>query len=158
MTRAKDLNAPEHWLAWLRACAADEWSSKKLQLPGSLAMLTGQDTRTLGAVAHCWSLYARSDQAGQSGALAAVRALLPALQTKCHGFARELIAQSLDWSDRDRLWPLVQPGPDAARERAERFFEGRLGKGEHLHPAIVSGRSATSITLPELIELLGGDP
>ena len=73
MTRAKDLNAPENWLAWLRACAADEWSAKKLQLPpGGIAMLTGQDTRTLGAVAHCWSLYARSDQAGQSGALAAV--------------------------------------------------------------------------------------
>jgi len=107
VTRAKDLNAPHNWREWIVACSRDEWSSKRLQLPGSLAMLTGQDCRALGAIAHCWALYAASDEPGGRGALAAVRALLPGLQAKCHGFARELIAQSLDWDDREPLWNAV---------------------------------------------------
>lgn len=105
--RAKDLNAPEHWLSWFKACQGDEWSSKKLNLPGSLAMLTGQDKRALSAVAHCWALYAGSDEDGALGALQAVQALLPALQRSTRDFARELIAQSLDWHDRDWLWAVV---------------------------------------------------
>jgi hypothetical protein len=64
----------------------------------------------LGAISACWELYSNSDEAGQLAALAAVRALLPALQPQCRPFARELIAFSLDWSDRERLWPQVEPG------------------------------------------------
>jgi len=73
----------------------------------SLGALTGQDTRALEAVAACWELYASSDGDGQRGALAAVRALLPAMQVHVRPFARELIARSLDWHDRPRLWSLV---------------------------------------------------
>jgi hypothetical protein len=110
--RTKDLNAPHNWREWLVACSRDEWSSQKVNLPGSLAMLTGQDCRVLGAIAHCWSLYATSDNAGGLGALRAVQALLPGLQPKCHGFARELIAQAMDWHNREQLWRVVS-SPEA---------------------------------------------
>jgi len=93
------------WQKWLRVCSKDPGSP--IRLPGSLAMLTGQDIRALGAISACWELYAGSDPVGQAGALAAVRHLLPAVQPQCRPFARELIACSLDWDDRDRLWALV---------------------------------------------------
>jgi len=106
------------WDRWLRACAKDPGT--QANLPGCpdrcrrcstcthvLGVLTGQDSRALAAISQCWELYACSDAAGERGALQAVRALLPALQPQCRVFARELIAMSLDWSDRDRLWPLV---------------------------------------------------
>lgn len=104
---ARNLGAPAHWLDWLKACAKDEWSSKRLRLPGHFAMLTGQDVRVLGAIASCWQVYFGGDDDARRGALMAVRALLPALQEKCHGFARELIAQQGDWSDRERVWARV---------------------------------------------------
>lgn len=50
-----------------------------------------------------------SDADGQRGALVAIRALLPALQKKCRPFARELIAFSLNWDDREWLWSEVSP-------------------------------------------------
>ena len=105
MTRAANLNEPSNWL---RACSKEPGSP--IRLPGPLAMLTGQDSRALGAIAYCWHLYASSDEDGAAGALAAVRALLPALQPQCRPFARELIAQALDWHDRERIWPLVAGG------------------------------------------------
>lgn len=76
-------------------------------LPGSLAMLTGQDKRALAAVAECWELYASSDDDGAAAALTAVRALLGGMQPKCRGFARALIARAMDWTDQARVWPLV---------------------------------------------------
>lgn len=105
MTRS--LNEPSRWLSWLRACSRDAGSP--IRLPGPLGMLTGQDCRALGAVAYCWHLYASSDDDGAHGALEAVRALLPAMQPQCRPFARELIAQALDWKERERLWSLVRP-------------------------------------------------
>jgi len=106
------------WDRWLRECAKDP--NTPAVLPGCerrcrqcarcksvLGMLTGQDARALSAVSRCWDLYAMSDVTGQSAALTAVRALLPALQPQCRVFARELIAMYLDWPDRARLWPLV---------------------------------------------------
>lgn len=74
-----------------------------------LGMLTGQDYRALAAIDACWQLYACGDSNGAAGALRAIRALLPAMQDKCWPLARELIARALDWPDRDRLWPEVQP-------------------------------------------------
>jgi len=70
-------------------------------------MLTGQDSYALDAIAACWDLYAAGDGAACKAAIAAVRALLPAMQEKCRPLARELIAHSMDWSDRDRVWALV---------------------------------------------------
>jgi hypothetical protein len=107
-----DLNEPCNWLKWIRACAQDE--GNPIKLPGSLGMLTGQDKQALGAIAYCWHLYAISDDAGARGALDAVRALLPAMQPQCRLFARELVAQALDWDDRARLWDVVMTLPPGA--------------------------------------------
>ena len=93
------------WDKWLKTCMKDPTSPYRG--PASLAMLTGQDSRALSAISRCWELYSNSDAAGQAAALAAVRVLLAALQPQCHVFARELIPFALDWSDRERLWPLV---------------------------------------------------
>lgn len=95
------------WQQWARAVTKDS-SSPSTLTPQSLAMLTGQDIRALDAIVACWQLYACSDEDGQLGALDAVRALLPAMQEKTRWIARELIPFAMDWSDRDRLWPLVQ--------------------------------------------------
>jgi hypothetical protein len=79
-----------------------------LKLNGhSLGPLTGQDHRALAAIAACWQLYFSGDTNGQAGAITAVRALLPAMQSKCWPMARELIAFAGEWSHRDQLWPLV---------------------------------------------------
>lgn len=80
---------------WLRANGHD------------LGALTGQDSRALSAIAHVWQLYAASDNDGREAALRAVRALLSAMQPKTRYLAREAIAHSMDWPDRDRLWPVV---------------------------------------------------
>lgn len=86
-------------MRWLRANGWD------------LGPLTGQDARALLAIAECWELYACSDADGASSALAAIQTLLRAMQPKCAPLAKELIARSLDWGDRDRLWPLVWGEP-----------------------------------------------
>lgn len=98
--------AAQTWSQWLRACSRDPSSPARLPVR-PLAMLTGQDTRALAAVAAAWQLYANSDDDGQAAALVAVRALLLGMQPKCRPLARELIAFALDWPDRDRLWPRV---------------------------------------------------
>jgi len=83
------------WGRWLRANGHDT------------SGLTGQDTRALEAVAACWEVYAGADEYGRRASIVAVRALLPAMQDKHHRYARELIARSLDWDDRDRIWAQV---------------------------------------------------
>lgn len=97
----------ETWASWLRLCSRD--ADSPINLPCSLGALTGQDSRALTAIDAAWALYACSDRAGQAGALAAVRALLPAMQATTRPIARELVARHLDWSDRARLWPEVSP-------------------------------------------------
>lgn len=96
------------WKQWARAVGCDESSPSNLG-PRSLAALTGQDTRALDAIVAALELYARGDEDGRYGALAAIRALLPALQESTRWIARELIPFVLNWEDRERLWPLVQP-------------------------------------------------
>jgi hypothetical protein len=97
------------WQQWVRAIERGDRSTPSLILRGTLAALTGQDVRAMNAIVACWELYASSDKDGQRGALQAVRALLPALQTSVRPLARELIPFALDWDDRERLWPLVSP-------------------------------------------------
>ena len=104
------------WEKWLRACLRDPSNPARIalfrdRLP-TLGALTGQDKRALDAISACWELYSGGDASGESSALQAIRSLLPALQSQCRPFARELIAFSLDWPDRARLWPLVQPGTE----------------------------------------------
>lgn len=94
------------WRRWLRAAVKD---NRVPLSPASLGMCTGQDWRALGAIAACWELYASSDEDGGRAAIEAIRALLGGMQPKCHVFARELIAYAMDWGDREKLWPLVDP-------------------------------------------------
>jgi hypothetical protein len=101
------LDAPA-WDAWLRACAKDPQSQARIPKNWA-APLTGQDTRALTAIAACWRLYASADDDGRTGALAAVRALLPAMQPQTRYLARELIAWAMEWTDRERLWDYVMP-------------------------------------------------
>lgn len=96
------------WRAWLRAASKDNPTRIGFTFQ-TLGAITGQDARALEAIAACWELYAGSDDAGRRAALDAVRSLLPAVQRGCHVFARALIARSLDWHDRERVWPLVAP-------------------------------------------------
>lgn len=97
-----------NWKAWIRACVKDPNSPINLpRVPRPLAPLTGQDTRTLDAIVACWELYFSGDYDAEHGALAAVRALLPALQPSTRVFARELIPFCGDWDHREKIWPLV---------------------------------------------------
>jgi len=109
--------ARQTWQTWLRACLRDPSNPARIALfrdgLPTLGALTGQDKRALDAISACWELYSSSDEAGERAGLQAIRSLLPALQPQCRPFARELIAFSLDWPDRARLWPLVQPGKEA---------------------------------------------
>jgi hypothetical protein len=90
----------------------------------ALGALTGQDARALSAIAHCWELYAVGDDAGRFGALDAVRSLLRAMQPQCHSFARELIARSLDWDDRERVWAMLKLD-DEPDENTRAAFDGQ---------------------------------
>lgn len=96
------------WRQWALICGRDPTSPSKLER-GSLAMLTGQDSRALDAIVACWELYACGDDDGRFEALVAVRSLLCAMQPTTRWIAKELIPFSLDWGDRDRVWSLVRP-------------------------------------------------
>jgi hypothetical protein len=104
--------AKQTWQSWVRACTRDS-SSPFRASKGVLGMLTGQDTRALEAIVACWELCSNSDDDGQRAALDAIRVLLLGMQPKCRFLARELIAFSMNWEDRDRLWPLVAPAEAA---------------------------------------------
>ena len=105
---------PLTWKAWLRAAIKDP--ACPIDLPRvryPLAPLTGQDTRALNAFVACLELYASGDEDAMRGGLAAMRAILPALQRSCWPFARELIPFVFDWPDRARLWPLIAGSAEA---------------------------------------------
>lgn len=94
------------WQQWARAVGKEPGSLSKLHAC-ALGALTGQDKCALDAIVACWELYAVGDEDGRCEALVAVRALLLAMQPSTRWIARELIPYALEWSDRDRLWPLV---------------------------------------------------
>lgn len=98
------------WPQWARVCVKDPSSPSRLK-KGALAALTGQDVRALNAFVAALQLYSNSDENGERGALAAMRALLPAMQRSTQWIARELIPFVLDWDDREKLWPLICPQP-----------------------------------------------
>lgn len=105
MARARKLDT---WRGWLEACIREPGNpvhDEGRLMPEHLGALTGQDSRALDAIAACWELLAASDDG--EPVLAAVRSLLTQLQPQCHRFARELVARSLDWDDRIRVWALT---------------------------------------------------
>lgn len=99
----KNLNAPEHWAAWIAGCAKDPGSPMKLP-KGVLGMCTGQDCRALHAFAAALELFVASDEDGETAGLLAASFLLDGMQRKCWPIAKELIAQQSDWHLRERTW------------------------------------------------------
>ncbi len=73
----------------------------------NLGALTGQDTRALTAIAHCWDLVACADEDGREATLEAVRCLLRAMQPSTRYLAKEAIAYVLDEADVERIWSVV---------------------------------------------------
>jgi hypothetical protein len=115
-----------NWQSWIRSAVKDP--SSPIDLPRGrypLAPLTGQDTRALTAFVACLELYASGDEDASRGGLAAMRAVIPAVQPHCRCFARELIPFVLDWHDRDRLWPLLLEPVPSDCERCEDCAEPR---------------------------------
>lgn len=89
----------------------------------SLAPLTGTDYRSLRAMAHVWDLYAYT---GSSAVLSAARAIAEEMQASTRHLARELIARSMEWGDRDRIWPLDGTWPSCSPTRS-RHEPDRIG-------------------------------
>lgn len=78
-----------------------------------LGMLTGTDWAALRAISACWELLCCADD--ERLVLDAVRYLLRTMQPKCWPMAMELIAWAKDWSDIERIWPLVVPASEMTR-------------------------------------------
>lgn len=127
--------SPPRWDTWLRQCSKDPHSPSGIP-KGALGALTGQDSRALAAIAACWHLYASSDDDGATGALDAVRALLPAVQASTRYLARELIALGMDWGDRARLWPKVAEPTTVYRLRFARTNDGAEDSGDEWFPTL----------------------
>lgn len=100
--------------AWLRGAARDPLRRVAF-VPRDLGRCTGQDWRALIAIAAVWDLLACCDEPAAAAALQCARELLTAMQPSCWVFARELIARSMDWSDRDRVWRQVAPAAATLR-------------------------------------------
>lgn len=94
---------PLRWLASLRDRPEDQVHRL------DLAPLTGTDTKALIAIAYAWQLFAYTRS---TAVLNAIRCLLSEMQRSTAPLTRDLIAWAMDWSDRDRYWPLVW-GEDA---------------------------------------------
>ena len=69
-----------------------------------LAPLTGTDTKAAIAIAYAWQLFAYTRS---TAVLNAIRCLLSEMQPSTAPLTRDLIAWVMDWSDRDRYWPMV---------------------------------------------------
>lgn len=97
------------WNRWVCDCVENEFARARTGLcMEDIASLTGQDRRALDVVNALWHLVAASDDQGREVALAAIKALLRyAMQPTALPVARALIAFAMDWSDIERLWPLV---------------------------------------------------
>lgn len=71
---------------------------------GCLAALTGTDVRVLDAFVPTLKLYAYT---GDRELLKVAGVLLLQMQEHLRFVARELIPFVLEWSDREKLWPLI---------------------------------------------------
>lgn len=94
--------------AFLRHPPASPLARPESHGRSALAGLTGQDTLALEAFAHLVALYGSADAYGQRHALQAMVHAAGAMQPKMRHLAKEVIARMLDWSDRERLWALIE--------------------------------------------------
>lgn len=95
------------WRQWCRVVERDPNTPSKLR-KGSLAPLTGTDVRVLNAFVPTLKLYAYT---GNEDLLGAMMLLLKEMQESTRWIARELIPFVMEWSDREKLWPLIVPLP-----------------------------------------------
>jgi len=114
------------WQQWARAIERDPGGTPSLILHGTLAALTGQDTCALNAIVACWELYACSDEDGQRGALAAVRAVERVERALAPG--RE--------ADRARQHDLLR------HDRSD-LYELLEAVDQHVEPAVAAGLGIT---------------
>ena len=84
--------------------SARKWVCNRLQNRYAFAPFTGQDARAFDAFAHLLELYLGSDMDGRDAAVAAMGAVLLAMQPKCRPLAKAAIPWMLDWSDEETLW------------------------------------------------------
>jgi hypothetical protein len=99
------MEKPQTWRQWVRLVSRDPGSPSLLK-KGSLAPLTGTDARVLDAFVPILELYAHT---GEENLLSAACLVLAEMQLHTRWIAKELIAFVLDWPDRERLWPRVEP-------------------------------------------------
>lgn len=99
------------WQQWCRAVERESKSNpnhpSRLR-SGCLAPLTGTDVRVLNAFVPMLKLYAYT---GSEDLLGAMMLLLKEMQESTRWIARELIPFVMEWSDREKLWPLIVPLP-----------------------------------------------
>ncbi len=107
-TRTPPRRADEH-LRWLRLVgegrAADP-AHPGNDLRALLPALTGCDYRALEAIDRLWQLYCYCDHPER--VIRAIALAAAEMQESTRPLARELVAHAREWSDRDRLWPLVE--------------------------------------------------
>lgn len=89
--------------------SAVKWTGKRLG-KGSLAPLTGQDSRALSVFVHAVDLYLCSDGSGRGAAINAMRFALRAMQPKCWPIAKASIPAIGDWSHEEEIWMQIDEG------------------------------------------------
>lgn len=107
------------WRQWFRIVAAeateDPAHPSRLR-KGSLAALTGTDTRALEAFISCMKLYGYCDH--PKTVLAAAGLILSEMQPSTRWIAREFIPYTANWEDRERLWPILTSPSEAEQREA----------------------------------------
>jgi hypothetical protein len=99
------------WQQWVRAVIRekrDNPSHPSRLEKHSLAALTGTDHRVLEAFVPLLKLYSYAPSGDVFGAMQIV---LGQMQRSTLWIAKELIPFALEWHDRERLWPLIEPSP-----------------------------------------------
>jgi hypothetical protein len=83
---------------------------------------TGQDWPAWMAFVYLMEMYCHGDSAGREAAVAAMRAVLTGVQNHedIHQTFVQVIPAVMDWSDADRIWPLLGSRWDIRPVRANR--------------------------------------
>jgi hypothetical protein len=114
--------AKETWQTWarnvIRVTQIEPSHPSKLR-KGCLAPLTGTDVRALTAFCAVLELHQfADDQVEVERALAIVAGQM---QASTRWIARELIPWLMDWSDRERLWPVIEANIRLRQENGRRL-------------------------------------
>jgi hypothetical protein len=106
MRRREPLRRADEHLRWLKNISSPESFRPEGPLDFPLGALTGTDHRALEAIDRLWHLYCSCDHPER--VLWAIAYAASEMQVSTRPLARELAAHAREWSDRERLWPLVE--------------------------------------------------